>query len=230
MKSVQAILIDRLSHGSPPSRVCGGSLARSPSAVPGGAIFVPGERRRSTRALKLEVRLPSSRRDRIQEIRGGPRWEGRTEGGGREGGGGGSHRTRAPLGAHPRGVGQGSGAGPGPPAGTGDWCEGEAAAAANREQRLRVSVREEARHLPEPGRREWPRGRLGDPAPGRWACAGLQVSRGLVSARGCGGLGALQGCRRSAQGLARPPGTPRETEKRGSGRGPGLAFAPQQRG
>ena len=182
MKSVQAILIDRLSHGSPPSRVCVGSLARSPSAVPGGAIFVPGERRRSTRALKLEVRLPSSRRDRIQEIRGGPRWEGRTEGGGREGGGGGSHRTRAPLGAHPRGVGQGSGAGPGPPAGTGDWCEGEAAAAANREQRLRVRVREEARHLPEPGRREWPRGRLGDPAPGRWACAGLQVSRGLVSA------------------------------------------------
>ncbi|XDA90252.1 hypothetical protein R6Z07F_019842 [Ovis aries] len=139
LKSVQAILIDRLSHGSPPSRVCVRSLARSPSAVPGGAIFVPGERRRSTRALKLEVRLPSSRRDRIQEIRGGPRWEGRTEGGGREGGGGGSHRTRAPLGAHPRGVGRGSGAGPGPPAGAGDWCEGEAAAAANREQRLRIS-------------------------------------------------------------------------------------------
>jgi hypothetical protein len=94
---------------------------------------VPGEPRRPTEALKPVALLPSSHRDRIQEIQGGPRWEGRIEGGGIEGGGGsgGSHRIWAPRGAHPRGVGQGSGAGPGPPpppAGADDGLEGEAAA------------------------------------------------------------------------------------------------------
>lgn len=201
---------------------------------PGGAIFVPGERRRSMRTLKPEVRLPSSRRDRIQETRGGSRWEGRIEGGGRKGGGGGggcssSHRTRAPRSAHPRGGRAEKRRRGRTPVGAGDWREGKAAAAADGAQRLRVSVREEARHLPEPGRRGWPWGRPGDPSPGRWACAGLRVSRGLVSAWGCGGLREMRGCRRFAQGLTRPrpPGTPLEAEERGSGRGPGLAFAPR---
>lgn len=120
-----------------------------------------------------------------------------------------------------RGVGRGSSASPDPPREQ-DGSEDEAAAAAYGSSSCRVSVREEARHLSRLWRRGWPRGRPqdgpGDPAPGRWACARLPVSRGFDSAWRCG---------RSVQGLARPPRTAKE---RGSGREPGLACAPKLKG
>lgn len=56
---------------------------------------------------------------------------------------------------------------------------------------------------------------------------------GRVRECGCPGVRlrlGLRGCRRSTQGLARPPGTLREAEERGSGRGPGLFFAPRTEG
>lgn len=166
---------------APPSGGCGRSVARSPLAVPGDAIFVPGERRRPTGTLRPAFRLPSSPRDRIQEILGGPRWEGRTEGGGRKGKGAVAAaaaaavsplRIRALRGAHPRGVGRGSGAGPDPPqeqaAGgrASRWRRRQLRQRRTRSSGCRVSVREEARHLPWLGCRGRPRGRPGDPAPG----------------------------------------------------------------
>lgn len=49
------------------------------------AIFVSGERRHPTEALKPAALWPTSPRDRIQEIQGGPQWEGQREGGGGKG-------------------------------------------------------------------------------------------------------------------------------------------------
>lgn len=191
---------------------------------------MPGERRRPTGALKPAVRLPSTRRDRIQEIRGGPRWEGRIEGGGRKGGGGGcgsgggSHQIRAPRGAHPRGVGRGSGAGPDPP-----WEQ--AVAAADGEQRL-------------PG--ECPRG---GPSPAQCVGGGPGVvpvtprpGGGRVRDCGCpggsarpgaaadtGNRGAAGGLRRASRARSRPgrPGRPR---REGVAGGLGWPWPLQRRG
>lgn len=63
------------------------------------AIFVSGERRRPTEAPKPAALWPTSPRDRIQEIQGGPQWEGRREGGGGKGAAAAAAHTGSVLGA-----------------------------------------------------------------------------------------------------------------------------------
>lgn len=106
--------------GTPPSGSRGESLARSLTAGPGGAIFVSGERRRPTEALKPAALWPnlSQRPDpgntRRASVGGTPRGRRRRQGGGGSGGGG-SHRICPRHGAQSRGFGRGSRARPDPP-------------------------------------------------------------------------------------------------------------------
>lgn len=188
---------------------------------------MPGERRRPTEAPKPAALLPSSPQDRIQEIRGGPQWEGRREGGGRGKGavaaaahtgsalgtartGGGSAGeavpARTPRGSQPRVRGPGGGAR------SDGWGS--------------VSGGERPGTCPRP--RLWGcRGVvLVTPRPRHWACARLRGFRGSARPTAVNRQGEVRGCGRSAQGLSRrlrPPGRPKrpEAEGRGSGCGGG---------
>lgn len=100
-------------------------------AVPGGAIFVPGERRRPTEALKPEPACQALAQTGSRKYKAGL--------GGRdalrEEGGKGAAAAAAHTGSRPRtartlGVRAGKRRRPGPPAGAGNGREGEAAAAA----------------------------------------------------------------------------------------------------
>lgn len=124
------------------------------------------------------------------------------------------------------GVGRGNTASPDPPREQ-DGSEGEAAAAAHGSSSCRVSVREEARHLPRLWRRGWPWGPPqdgpGDQAPGQRARA---RARALATAGVPGvqlGLGLRDVC--AGPGASAPDG-------QGEREWPGawLAFAPRTEG
>lgn len=185
------------------------------------AIFVSGERRRPTEALKPAALWPTSPRDRIQEIRGGPQWEGRREGGGGKGAAAAAAHTGSVLGAART---EGGSAGEVVPArtprgslrtdrgpGGGAWSDSEGL----------VSGGGDAQHLPEARTSEVPWGRPSDPRPRRWACCGTAgvggAWLGLWLLAGRGKYLAAGGLRRACRGGCARPDAPNAPRPRGEG-------------
>lgn len=180
-----------------------------------------GERRRPTEALKPAALWPTSPRDRIQEIRGGPQWEGRCEGGGGKGAAAAAAHTGSALGAART---EGGSAGEAVPArtprgslrtdrgpGRGAWSDSEGS----------VSGGGEAQHLPEARTSEVPWGRPSDPAP---TTLGVCWTAGVSGARlgpwllaGPGKYLAAGGLRRACRGGCTRPDAPNAPRPRGEG-------------